>query len=126
MELEHKRKLLDENFAILNKINFDTVITLSQTIEAKDPYTRGHCLRVMNFSKAIGKILKFNNERLKFLKLGALLHDIGKIGIAGVILNKNSKLTVKEFEEIKKHPDIGANILKTVDFFNPVISMIYH
>ena len=74
---------MDENYAILNKVNFDTVIILSQTIEAKDPYTRGHCLRIMNFSKAIGKIFKFSNERLKFLKLGAILHDIGKIGSQG-------------------------------------------
>lgn len=126
LELEEKKKLLNGNNTNLYKINFDTVIILSQTIEAKDPYTRGHCLRVMNFSKAIGKILKFDKERLKFLKLGAVLHDIGKIGIAGAILNKHSNLTIKEFTEIKKHPEIGANILKTVDFFNPIIPIIRH
>ncbi|MBN1898275.1 MAG: HD-GYP domain-containing protein [Spirochaetes bacterium] len=125
-ELEQKEKLLKEKFQILHKANIDSVIVLSQTIEAKDPYTRGHCLRVREFAKALGQEFGFDKERLLLLELGALLHDIGKIGIPGAILNKNGKLTKEEFDEIKKHPDIGANILKQVEFFKPIIPMIRH
>ena len=122
--LEQKEKLLSERFSILEKAHMDSVMVLSQTIEAKDKYTRGHCLRVKDISIAIGRELGFNKEKLFFLELGALLHDIGKIGIPGKILNKPSSLTEEEYEEIKKHPDIGANIISNVDFFIPMIPMI--
>ncbi|MCK4797038.1 MAG: HD domain-containing protein [Spirochaetes bacterium] len=122
-----KEKLLKERYDILKKANIDSVIVLSQTIEAKDPYTRGHCLRVRDFAKAIGEKYKFDKDKLLFLEFGALLHDIGKIGIPGVILNKKDKLTEEEFSIIKKHPDIGANIIKNVKFYGPIVPMIrYH
>ncbi|MBU1077091.1 MAG: HD-GYP domain-containing protein [Spirochaetes bacterium] len=127
IELEQKEKLLKEKFNILKKANLDSVLVLSQTIEAKDPYTRGHCLRVKDFALAIGKELKFSKDKLLFLELAALLHDIGKIGVPGVILNKKEKLTDIEFTEIKKHPDIGADIIQNVKFFKPIIPMVrYH
>ncbi len=126
-ELEQKENLLNERYLIQQKTTIDSIIVLSQTIEAKDPYTRGHCLRVRDFSKAIGEKLDFTKEELLYLEFGALLHDIGKIGIAGAILNKNGKLTDEEFEIIKKHPDIGADIIKNVDFYKPIIPLIrYH
>lgn len=127
LELEQKEKLLSKQFQVLYKANIDSVIVLSQTIEAKDPYTRGHCLRVRDFAKAIGREMGFDKERLLYLELGALLHDIGKIGISVQILNKKEKLSIAEYNEIKKHPDIGADIVSNVDFFKPIIPIIrYH
>jgi putative nucleotidyltransferase with HDIG domain len=125
-ELETKEQLLEEKFLNLKKMNLDAIIVLSQTIEAKDPYTRGHCLRVRNIAKALGSLYDFDKDHLRLLEIGALLHDIGKIGIPGSILNKNGRLTDEEFNEIKKHPEIGSSILMNVGFFLPIIPMILH
>ncbi len=126
LELRHKETLLNEKYLLLKKSNFNTIIILTQTIEAKDPYTRGHCLRVRDFSKMMGEAFSLDNERLLFLEYGAILHDIGKILVPGRILNKNGSLTEDEFDIIKKHPEIGVNILANVDYFSPIIPMIRH
>ena len=110
----------------LSEAMFNTILVLIQTIEAKDPYTRGHCLRVGEYSIAMGKELGFSTEDLNYLQLGALFHDIGKIGIPGVILNKPGNLTNKEFDVIKQHPIIGENILKNISYFKPVLPIIRH
>jgi len=126
-ELKKREKLLAEKYIILKKAKLDAVTVLSQTIEAKDKYTKGHCVRVKKIAKTIGEEMKLNEEKLLFLEYGSLLHDIGKIGIPEKILKKPSSLTKEEFEIIKNHPDIGANILKTIDYFSPIIPMIkYH
>ncbi len=111
---------------LLKKANLDSVIVLTQTIEAKDPYTRGHCLRVRHFSKAIAEELQLSNEDRIQLEFAGLLHDIGKIGIAGDILNKPGKLDETERIEIEKHPQIGARIISNIDFFIPIVPIILH
>ncbi|ADU74041.1 GAF domain-containing protein [Acetivibrio thermocellus AD2] len=93
-----------------------TVMCLANSIEAKDPYTRGHCQRVMEISCELARAMKLSEEEIKDLRYAAILHDIGKIGISASILNKQGKLTDEEFEEIKKHPIIAYNILKDVEF----------
>jgi cyclic di-GMP phosphodiesterase len=108
----------------LSEAIFNTILVLTQTIEAKDTYTRGHCLRVGEYSIAMGKELEFSTNELYVLQLGALLHDIGKIGIPGIILNKRGKLTKEEYDIIKEHPIIGENILKDIDYFKPMLSII--
>ena len=110
----------------LSEAMFNTILVLTQTIEAKDPYTQGHCLRVSEYSVAMGRELGFSREDLYNLQLGALLHDIGKIGIPGIILNKPGKLTPEEYEIIKKHSVIGENILKNIDYFKPFLGIIRH
>ena len=110
----------------LSEAMFNTILVLTQTIEAKDPYTRGHCLRVSEYSVAMGTELGFSKTDLYNLQLGALLHDIGKIGIPGIILNKPGKLTPEEYEVIKKHPEIGEKILKNIDYFKPFLNIIRH
>ena len=113
IELTRREELLEEQNRLLKKANINSIIILTQTIEAKDPYTRGHCLRVRNFSIVIGESLGIKKERIHYLEFGALLHDIGKILIPGRILNKDCRLTDDEFGIIKKHPEIGTAILKT-------------
>lgn len=124
--LETTEAILREQNIILKNAQTDTVFVLSQTIEAKDPYTRGHCVRVREIAKAIAHELHFSPERQHLLELSAMLHDIGKIGIPGVILNKPGPLLGREMELIKHHPDIGADILANVDFFKPLVPIIRH
>ena len=88
--------------------------TLSTTIEAKDEYTRGHSYRVAEYAALIAAELGWSSEEIQQLKHAAYLHDIGKIGIPDLILNKPSRLTDDEYNLIKKHTVIGAEILKDI------------
>ncbi|MCA1319058.1 HD domain-containing protein [Bacillus tianshenii] len=88
--------------------------TLSTALDARDPYTAGHSLRVSEFSILIGRKANLSLEQLEQLKNTALLHDIGKIGVRDDVLLKDGKLTDEEFDQIKLHPVLGANILEQV------------
>jgi putative nucleotidyltransferase with HDIG domain len=89
---------------------------LVAALDARDPYTAGHSERVSLLSVAIGEAMGLGQDDLDVLRLGALLHDIGKIGIGDAILTKPTALTEPEFEEIKRHPLLGAQILRPIGF----------
>jgi putative nucleotidyltransferase with HDIG domain len=89
---------------------------LATALDARDPYTAGHSERVSVLSVAIGRALKLSDDDVEVLRLGALLHDIGKIGIPDEVLRKPGGLTNAEFDLIKQHPVVGARILKSVPF----------
>ena len=111
----------------LEKAYLESIETLRYTVEAKDPYTKGHSDRVAEFSVLIGKKLGLSEEELKTLRIGGLFHDIGKIGIPDSILLKESKLTVDEYSEIKHHPSIGVHILSNATIFKDIIPIVkYH
>ncbi len=95
---------------------FETVRALANAIDEKDAYTGGHCERVMEYSMIIAAEMGLNESEMNDLKFGSILHDIGKIGIAENILNKEGKLSQEEYGEIKKHPIKGNNILKDLNF----------
>jgi putative nucleotidyltransferase with HDIG domain len=95
---------------------FDTINSLTQALEAKDKYTRGHSSRVAIYSELIGQELKLNQVYMENLKNAALLHDIGKIGISDSIIKKPGKLDFYESYEIKRHPEIGASIINNISF----------
>ena len=95
---------------------FSTVEALAAAIEAKDPYTRGHSKRVTQFAILLAERFGVSDVETRNLRYGATLHDIGKIGVSGKILNKKGRLTNEEFEVIKRHPGIGENIIGRVDF----------
>jgi putative two-component system response regulator len=131
MYREHLEALVEERTEKLKKTNralakavYNSVLILTQTIEAKDPYTRGHSLRVSEYSTAIGEKLGLDKHTLQILRLGSLLHDIGKIGIAAAVLNKPGKLSTEEFDRIKEHIEIGEQILKNVEYFKPILPLI--
>jgi len=107
-------------------MNFEMVMALSGALDARDKYTAGHSLRVMEYAVGIAKHLKLPEKDIGNLKISALLHDIGKIGISDAILHKESKISDKDFAVIKKHPVIGANILKTVGAFKDLVPIVYH
>ncbi len=89
---------------------------LATALDARDPYTAGHSERVSVLSVAIGRALRLSDDELEVLRLGALLHDIGKIGVADHILMKPGPLTEAEFAAIRQHPVLGARILRPVPF----------
>ena len=110
----------------LEKAYLDTIGILRQTVEAKDPYTRGHSDRVSEFSVLIGKKMGLDDEALHTLKIGGLFHDIGKIGIPDSILLKESKLSDEEYSQIKNHPTIGAHMLGDAAVFKDIIPIVKH
>ncbi|MBQ9041824.1 MAG: HD-GYP domain-containing protein [Eggerthellaceae bacterium] len=90
------------------------VQTLAGTIDAKDTYTNGHSSRVAEYTREIARRSGYDEDALSDIFMIGLLHDIGKIGIPDVVINKNGKLTAEEYETIKKHPSIGADILENI------------
>ena len=101
-----------------------TIRALALALDARDPYTAGHSERVSAVSLAIGRCLSLDDAQLEVLRLGALLHDIGKIGISDHVLMKPGPLTPEEYEIIKQHPGVGARILRSVPFLEPHIPIV--
>ena len=115
IEQEEKRELEQQRTESIWRMSLHTVQTLAQAIDAKDSYTNGHSLRVAKYSVMLAKRMGFNETELGRLQYVALLHDVGKIGIADSILNKNGKLTDEEYAIIKSHSSIGARILSNIN-----------
>ena len=111
---------------ILKKTHLDSVKVLSGVMEAKDPYTRGHSDRVGSLSLRIGMKLGLKNKRLEDLVFGALLHDVGKIGIRDEVLQKKGRLSPEEYRHVQEHPLIGVSILKAFDLLRNKVLMIRH
>ena len=108
----------------MRSIYIDTVKSLSQAIEAKDPYTNGHSRRVGEYACKLAERLGLSPQKVENLKIAAILHDIGKIGIDESILNKPGRLTEEEFDKIKQHPEIGVKIIKDIDFLKGASEII--
>jgi putative nucleotidyltransferase with HDIG domain len=124
--VEERTAKLQNAYRVLKKAHLDSVKVLAEAIDAKDPYTRGHSDRVRRMSLRIAARLGFNEERLESLEYGALLHDIGKIGIKDEILQKPAVLNPGEYQYIQEHPLIGVKIVEGIDFFKDKIPMIRH
>jgi putative nucleotidyltransferase with HDIG domain len=106
---------------------FETIKTLSNALDAKDEYTNGHSHRVAQISTMIAKEMKIPVLLIDEIKTAAILHDIGKIGISDAIINKPGKLEESEMDIIRKHPEIGANIVKDVKSLEDLSNFIrYH
>lgn len=104
-----------------------TITALTSAIDAKDTYTRNHSRNVARYAVALGEGLELSSEELMNIHYGAILHDIGKIGISEFILNKPGRLAPDEFLTIQAHPTIGANILAPIDFLGEALDIVrYH
>lgn len=101
-----------------------TIYSLSSAIEANDTYTKGHCDRVKDYALEIGEKIGLNESDLLTLEYAAILHDVGKVGVPTDILNKRTRLTEEEYEIVKKHPTIGAQILKDIPYLQSVCTVI--
>ena len=119
--LEHMSSLQYEDY-------INTTEALSKLIEIKDPYTGGiHCHTVQRYALGTAKHLNLVPKQIENLKIAAILHDIGKIGVKGAILNKNGPLDNMEYEEIKKHALIGSNAIKSIGKLKDIRRIIkYH
>jgi putative nucleotidyltransferase with HDIG domain len=110
-----------------NGVYLKTVTSLTNAIDAKDVYTAGHSQRVSQLAINIAQELNLKKYEIQQVEYGAILHDIGKIGISENILNKNGPLNDTEYRKIKKHPSIGVDILEDIDFLDEVFNVInYH
>ena len=124
---EQVNEELKNTQAKLEQAYLDTIETLRYTVDAKDSYTKGHSERVSEFSVLIGKHLGISSDDMYTLRIGGLFHDIGKIGIPDNILTKKDRLTDDEYEQIKKHPVIGEQILSNAAIFSDIIPIVkYH
>jgi len=103
-----------------------TVRALAEAIDAKDSYTRGHSERVGVYASRIARQLGLRKEMIERVYISGILHDVGKIGIPDAIITKPARLTDEEYDEIKKHPEIGARILEPVEFLSDVVPCVRH
>jgi len=122
--VEERTEKLQQAYLTLKKAYLDSVKVLAEAIDAKDTYTRGHSDRVRRMSLQIAVSLGFTEERREILEYGALLHDIGKIGIEDEILRKPGPLSPEEFQTIQQHPLVGVKIVEGIEFFKDKIPMI--
>jgi diguanylate cyclase (GGDEF)-like protein len=105
---------LEQKTKEIETVTTNAIISIANTIDAKDKYTSGHSIRVAKCSAEIGRRLGWGEAEIQNLKVVALLHDIGKIGVPDSVLNKPGRLTDAEFAVIKKHPLTGGEILKDI------------
>lgn len=124
LKIEERTAELFAAYRQLQQTNMDTVRMLAETIEAKDHYTRGHCTRVRMLAAELYARVASDTPDMEVLEYGALLHDIGKIGISEQLLNKNGRLTEEEHRLFASHPVIGETILRTVEFFRPCLPIV--
>jgi len=124
LQLEELNKNLEdmvkEKTGQVEQLSFEIISTIAGMIEAKDSYTKGHSVRVAEYSALIARELNWSEEEIQNLKYIALLHDIGKVGIPDNILNKPGKLTDNEFNIIKSHTTLAGDILKDIQTITDV------
>lgn len=126
-QVDERTKKLKEEKNHSDKLLIEVTQALATTIDAKDKYTSGHSRRVAEYSKKIAELLGKNERVQQEIFFIALLHDIGKIGIPDEIINKRDNLTKEEFDQMKKHPEIGYEILKNITTMpNLEISVRWH
>jgi diguanylate cyclase (GGDEF)-like protein/putative nucleotidyltransferase with HDIG domain len=117
----------NQHLGQLNRLYLSTIETLAMAIDAKDQVTHGHIRRVQAHATNLAKEVGVKDERLlKAIEAAALLHDMGKLAVPEYILNKPGKLTEAEFEKMKLHASVGADILSAIDFPYPVVPIVRH
>ncbi len=104
----------------------DIIFTLAEMLEAKDIYTRGHSERVARYSIALAKFMGLPESEQEIIRRGALLHDIGKIGVSETILNKPERLSQEELSHVRSHPARGCEICKALKSLQNSLPIIRH
>jgi putative nucleotidyltransferase with HDIG domain len=122
---DRTKQLADKNQE-LRIAYVQTIRALAEAVDAKDAYTRGHSERVGVYASKLGRELGLPREVIERIYISGLLHDVGKIGIPDRIITKPDRLTPEEYEEIKRHPEIGARILQPVAFLADVVACVRH
>ena len=124
--VKYLREKMEKLTKQANQSLVESIFALAKTIELKDHYTGEHVERTVQYATEIASTLNTPSEEVERIRQAAILHDLGKIGVSDKILLKKSKLTKKEFEEIKKHPQIAADILRPIHFLHDLIPYIFY
>ena len=114
IEVKKQTERAEDRREKVERLSEQVILTLAKTIDAKDKYTNGHSERVAAYSREIAKRMGMSEQEQQEIYQMGLLHDVGKIGISDAIINKSGKLTEEEYQMIKKHPEIGGEILATI------------
>ncbi|HKO60995.1 MAG TPA: diguanylate cyclase [Pyrinomonadaceae bacterium] len=122
----HRLKAKTRETEELSRIHFATAEALATAIDAKDQTTHCHVRRVQVYAAGMGHVFGLSQSEIAALKAGALLHDIGKLAVPAHIINKPGRLSPAEFEKMKIHTTVGAQILSRVDFPYPVTPIVRH
>ena len=105
-------------------IYHDLIAGIAEAMDARDPYTASHSMRVSDITELICGLLKLSKEEAETVHIAAHVHDIGKIGIDETLLGKRGKLTESEWADMKRHPEIGYHILRSVNEFAPIAQYV--
>jgi diguanylate cyclase (GGDEF)-like protein/putative nucleotidyltransferase with HDIG domain len=117
----------NQHLSELNRLHLSTIETLAMAIDAKDQVTHGHIRRVQSYATGLAREVGVRDDKLiRAIEAAALLHDMGKLAVPEYILNKPGKLTDTEFEKMKLHASVGADILSAIDFPYPVVPIVRH
>ncbi|HEY0255281.1 MAG TPA: HD domain-containing phosphohydrolase [Kofleriaceae bacterium] len=122
--VKERTKELEESYEQLKIANRQALFGLAEAIEAKDPYTKGHCGRVAAYSLVLAKEAGYPEEGLETLEFGAFLHDIGKIGIRDAVLLKPGPLDDAEWTHMREHPVKGYDIAKAIAMLHPIMPAV--
>ena len=125
-KVRDRTKQLDGKNSELRTAYIQTIRALAEAIDAKDAYTRGHSERVAVYASRIGNQMGLRKELIERIYFAGLLHDVGKIGIPDAIITKPDQLTLEEYREIQRHPEIGAKILEPVEFLSSIVPCVRH
>ncbi|MDR4497363.1 MAG: response regulator [Candidatus Scalindua sp.] len=117
-ELQHSSDKLRTNME-------ETIQAMALTVEIRDPYTAGHQLRVADLACVIAREMDITDEQIEGIQLAGIIHDVGKIRIPSEILNKSGPLSEIELSMIQTHPQVGYDILKTIEFKWPIAKIVY-
>ena len=115
---------LQDSMEKLGKALEGSILAIANTVETRDPYTAGHQQRVADLASAIAKEMGLPNDQIYGIRMGGVIHDLGKISIPAEILSKPGRITEIEFNLIKTHPRVGYDILKTIEFPWPIAQMV--
>ncbi|UCC13057.1 MAG: GAF domain-containing protein [candidate division WOR-3 bacterium] len=127
--LGHQIAIAVENASLYKEIDemfLASIRAIVEAVDAKDPYTRGHSGRVVDYSLVVGEAMKLGKDEMRRLEVSAILHDVGKIGIPDRILGKRGKLTVEEENQMQRHPALGSSIIEPIDKLKNLVPNIMH
>jgi len=126
-ENAHQAQSLAQMVKQLERSWQSTLVALANALDARDRETAGHSARVTALAVRTAHQMGLDNERVRFIRWGALIHDIGKIGVSDAILRKPGALNDAEWAEMRRHPEIGYAILKNIPFLHPALDLVrYH
>ncbi|HSU14658.1 HD-GYP domain-containing protein [Longimicrobium sp.] len=123
---QHLEDRVGEQARQIESLLVDALRSLATAIDTRDDYTGGHVERVARYAAATGAELGLRGDELRALWIGALLHDVGKIGVSDAILRKPGALTPGEYDEMKRHPEIGARVMASSSFLRPGLPAVLH